>query len=78
MERTKQDAFHTLAKAGVPCGPTLNAEDIYSNAHLAERAMITTLEHPKRGAFVMPARPVQLSDSPADLRGCAATGSAHR
>ena len=68
MGRTKQEAFHILAKAGVPCGPTLNAEDIYSDAHLAERGMITTLEHPKRGAFMMPACPVQLSDSPADLR----------
>lgn len=68
MERTKQEAFHILAKAGVPCGPTLNAEDIYSDAHLAERGMITTLEHPERGAFMMPACPVKLSDSPADLR----------
>ena len=68
MERTKHDAFHILATAAVPCGPTLNAEDIYSDPHLAERGMIATLEHPDRGAFMMPARPVKLSDSPAELR----------
>ena len=68
MERTKHEAFHILGKAGVPCGPTLNAEDIYADPHLAERGMITTLEHPKRGAFMMPACPVKLSDSPTDLR----------
>ena len=68
MQRTKHDAFHILAKAGVPCGPTLNAEDIYSDPHLAERGMIATLEHPDRGAFTMPSCPVKLSDSPTDLR----------
>ena len=66
MERTKYEVFHILGKAGVPCGPTMNAEDIYADPHLAERGMIVTLEHPQRGAFMMPGCPVQLSDSPAE------------
>ena len=68
MERTKYEVFHILGEAGVPCGPTLNAEDIYSDPHLAERDMIMTLEHPKRGPFMMPGCPIKLSDSPAEPR----------
>lgn len=68
MGRTKREVFHLLGRAGVPCGPTLNAEDIYSDPHLAAREMIVTLEHPKRGPFMMPGSPVKLSDSPTELR----------
>ena len=68
MERTKYEVFHILGQAGVPCGPTLNAEDIYSDPHLAEREMIITLDHPKRGPFMMPGCPVKLYDSPVEPR----------
>ena len=67
MERTKYEVFHILGKAGVPCGPTLNAVDIYSDPQLAAREMIVTLEHPDRGAFMVPGCPVKMSDSPAEL-----------
>ena len=67
MERTKSEVFHILAKAGVPCGPTLNAEDIYSDPQLAAREMIMTLEHPVRGPFMMPGCPIKMSDSPTEL-----------
>ena len=68
MERTKYEVFHILGKAGVPCGPTLNAEDIYTDPQLLAREMIVTLEHPDRGAFMVPGCPVKMSDSPAELR----------
>ena len=64
MERTKYEVFHILGKAGVPCGPTLNAEDIYSDPHLRERQMVVTVDHPDRGQFMMPGCPVKLSASP--------------
>lgn len=67
MQRTKYDVFHILGAAGVPCGPTLNAEDIYSDPHLIERDMILTLDHPERGEFMMPGCPVKLTDSPVEL-----------
>ena len=67
MERTKYEVFHILGKAGVPCGPTLNAGDIYSDPQLAAREMVVNLEHPDRGAFMVPGCPVKMSDSPAEL-----------
>ena len=68
MERTKYEVFHILGKAGVPCGPTLNAEDIYRDPQLAAREMIVTLEHPVRGPFMMPGCAIKLSDSHAETR----------
>jgi len=67
MERTKYEVFHILGKAGVPCGPTLNAVDIYSDPQLLARDMIVTLEHPDRGPFMVPGCPVKMSDSPVEL-----------
>jgi len=67
MQRTKYEVFHILGKAGVPCGPTLNAEDIYTDPQLLARDMIVTLEHPERGAFMVPGCPVKMSDSPVEL-----------
>ena len=68
MQHTKYEVFHILGKAGVPCGPTLDAADIYSDPHLLEREMIVTLEHPKRGAFKVPGCPIKLTDSPAEVK----------
>ncbi len=74
MERTKFEVFHILGQAGVPCGPTLNAEDIYNDPQLAAREMIVTLEHPVRGTFMMPGFPIKLSDSSAETRIAPALG----
>ena len=65
MKHTKYEVFHILGQAGVPCGPIMNAVDIYNDPHLAQREMIVTLEHPVRGPFTMPGCPIKLSDSPA-------------
>ncbi len=64
-EHTKYEVFHILGQAGVPCGPVMNAVDIFNDPHLVQREMIVTLEHPVRGAFTMPGCPIKLSDSPA-------------
>ena len=54
VERTKFEIFYFLDGVGVPCGPILNAEDIYNDPHPAAREMIVNLEHPVRGLFMMP------------------------
>ena len=46
----------------------LNAEDIHNDPHLLERGMITNMDHPVRGSFKMSGFPVQLQDSPVDMR----------
>lgn len=64
----KFSAMKLIGEAGVPCGAVLDTGDILVNEHLKERGMITTVEHPQRGAFTMPGCAIQLSDSPTQVR----------
>ncbi len=66
--KDKFTVMKLIGEAGVPCGAVLDTGDILANEHLKQRGMITTIEHPQRGAFTMPGCPVQLEDSPVELR----------
>ena len=68
MKRTKYEAFHTLAKAGVPAGATLNTEDLYHDPHMRAREMVVEYDHPKRGRVTMLGCPVKMTDSPVEIR----------
>jgi formyl-CoA transferase len=67
MQHTKHEAMRILGEAGVPCSACLNAEDIYYDAHLRQREMIVTIDHPQHGEFMVPGCPVKLSDSPVEV-----------
>ena len=66
-KRTKHEVLEILAGAGVPCGAVLDSAEVLADPHLKARGMIVELEHPRRGAYPMPANPVRLSDSPTDV-----------
>jgi formyl-CoA transferase len=72
--RTKGEAMAVLGKAGVPCGAIQDTAEVLDDPHLNARGAITTIEHPTRGTFRLPACPVRLSASeavttPAPLAG---------
>ncbi len=50
-QRGAEEAFHLLAKAGVPAGITLNTIQMGHDPHLIEREMVIELDHPARGRF---------------------------
>jgi len=66
-KRTKHEVLEILAGAGVPCGAVLDSSEVLADPHLKARGMIVQLEHPRRGAYPMPANPVRLSDSPTEV-----------
>jgi formyl-CoA transferase len=66
-KRTKHEALEILAGAGIPCGAVLDSSEVLTNPHLRQRGMIVDLEHPRRGAYPMPANPVRMSESPTEV-----------
>lgn len=49
LERTKHEVIQTLGAAGVPCGATLDTQDLFADPHLRERGFVQTLDHPVHG-----------------------------
>jgi formyl-CoA transferase len=67
-QHTKHEVMRILAEAEVPCGKILDSLELLEDAHLRQRGMIVEVEHPMRGKFWMPGCPVQLEDSPVEVR----------
>ena len=61
--KDKMEAFHTLARAGIPTAPILDTLELLEDPHLNQRGMIIEMKHPQRGTFKMPGCPVKLSKS---------------
>jgi formyl-CoA transferase len=74
--RDKWEVMHTLAAAGVPCSAVFDTSDVINDAHLRERGMIVDVEHPRSGHLRMPGNPLQLSDSPTEVRPAPLLGEA--
>jgi len=63
-KRTKHEAMETLGAVGVPCGAVLDTAELLADPSLAERGMMVSMDHPKRGRVTFPGNPVRLSASP--------------
>ncbi len=57
------EAFHLLARAGVPVGITLNTTQMMSDPHYIKREMVIELDHPHRGPYKTNGCVQRLSDS---------------
>ena len=74
--RSKWDAMHALARAGVPCSAVFDTDDVVTDPHLRARGMIVDIDHPHHGAVRMPGCPVQLAESPVEVRASPLLGEA--
>ena len=62
-ERTKYEAMHALAGAGVPCSAVLDTHDLWTDPHLQARNFIQTVDHPTEGAIPLMRSPILMSES---------------
>ena len=65
--QNKMDAFHILARQGIPTGPVLDTVEVLNDPHFIQRGLIIENTHPKRGKHKMIACPIKLSKSPVDI-----------
>ena len=68
MTKTKFEVMAALNEVDVPCGPILSMKDIYEDKSLYERGMLVELDHPTRGRYVQVGMPINLSDSPVEVK----------
>jgi len=60
-----------LAEAGVPVGPVLEVEDVFTDPHLVETGGIVQLEHPTAGPIWTMGTPFTMSKTPLRVGGVA-------
>ena len=78
MTKTKFEVMEALNEVDVPCGPILSMKDIYEDQSLYERGYLVELDHPTRGRYVQVGSPINLSDSPVEVKRSPLARRAHR
>jgi formyl-CoA transferase len=68
VSRPRAHWLMVLDVAGVPCGPILDYEEVFSDPHVRERGMVQEMEHPQGGRIRVVGPAVKLSETPARLR----------
>ncbi|GFG52681.1 CoA transferase [Mycolicibacterium agri] len=71
VERDVADWVDHLLAVGVPVGPILNYEQVFSDPHTLARKMVVEMEHPVEGTLKGLGIPVKLSDTPGSVRSAA-------
>jgi crotonobetainyl-CoA:carnitine CoA-transferase CaiB-like acyl-CoA transferase len=67
-QHTKEEAMRLIGAAGVPAGAVFDTVELMSDASLAERGIMQTIDHPTTGKIKMPAWPVRFDGSPAKVK----------
>lgn len=57
-----------MEAAGVPAGPILNMDKIYSDPHVLSRDMLIEIEHPEAGPVKMTGIPIKFSATPGRVK----------
>ncbi|MBS1676539.1 MAG: CoA transferase [Actinobacteria bacterium] len=61
--------LEVLSERGVPCGPVVRVEDLFTDPHLVETGGIVELEHPSAGTIWSIGAPFTLSKTPLRVGG---------
>jgi crotonobetainyl-CoA:carnitine CoA-transferase CaiB-like acyl-CoA transferase len=57
-----------LEEAGIPAGPVLHYDEVFTDPQILARGMVVETEHPQTGRFRTLGVPVKLSDTPGAVR----------
>ncbi len=68
IRHDKWTVLDRLNAENIPCGPILSTKELVEDQSLREEGIVVSVEHPQRGEFVTVGSPLQLSDSPVDVR----------
>ncbi|MBI4081023.1 MAG: formyl-CoA transferase [Candidatus Lambdaproteobacteria bacterium] len=68
LTHTKHEVMARLNEIDVPCGPILDMGELLRDESLRARNMVVPVEHPKRGVFYTVGCPLNLSDSPVEVK----------
>lgn len=59
--RTSADWIESLERAGVPCGPINNIDQVFADPQVIHRRMQRSLEHPDHGSLSVVANPINFA-----------------
>ena len=75
--RRRDDWLKDFRAAGVPCGAVRDVQEVLADPQLAEREMVTSVEHATLGALQVLGIPIKLSDTPGAVRTAPPTLGQH-
>jgi formyl-CoA transferase len=64
QQRDKYEASDILNRVGVPAGPVLDTEDLFTEPAMFDSGFLSHVEHPTRGPVILPGWPTTMSASP--------------
>jgi formyl-CoA transferase len=64
LTKTKNEWILALEKAGVPCGPINNFQEVFENEQVVARDLKMTMPHPSAGKVNLVRSPMRLSKTP--------------
>ena len=67
-DHTRAELFDKFLKAKIASAPVNTPEDLLNYSHLKERGFFTEIEHPETGVVTYPGAPVNLTESPWQIR----------
>lgn len=64
----KKHWIDVIGKAGVPCGPVNEMNEVFDDPQVKERELVINMKHPQRGDMPLLANPIKFSSTPVQYR----------
>ncbi|MFB5662325.1 CaiB/BaiF CoA transferase family protein [Alteribacillus sp. HJP-4] len=76
-KKTTKEWVDIFEAEGIPCGPVLNFDEIYSNEQVLAREQLVEIEHPTAGKIKTTGIPVKLTETPGKITSAPPTLGQH-